>query len=213
MGRWRRALGATRKNNPGTHRLILGAIAAALELRFEPGTSGGAHATVWSAAEVALLGTAPDAEVARKLGRSRAAINGKRKAAQASRRRRAGDALGPVRKFWTADEVAALLGVVPDAEVSGRIGRGISTGSEKRRKLGLAAVVPGPRGQHGYLWSRGGRRDPARRYSPAEAARRLNRSLSAIYPHRRAAGHRREAEARGLRSRSNDRPRARRSGD
>jgi len=85
---WRRALGVTRKNNQGTHRLILGAITATLESRFGAGPrrvrirAGGTQrcrAAVWTADEIALLGTAPDSEVAAKMGRSVASVGPKRR--------------------------------------------------------------------------------------------------------------------------------------
>jgi hypothetical protein len=84
--KWRRALGVTRTNNPGTHRLVLGAIEDTMAVRFTPvgrGTSRRfttclGRAAVWTPDEVALLGAVPDAEVARRTGRTAAAVGKKR---------------------------------------------------------------------------------------------------------------------------------------
>jgi hypothetical protein len=70
---WRKALGVTRTNSEGSRRLVLRNIEATLESRF------GEDATaVWSPGEVALVGTLPDAEVARRTGRSPEAVAKKR---------------------------------------------------------------------------------------------------------------------------------------
>jgi len=77
---WRKALGVTRKNNQGTHRLVLGAIGATLESRFGEGgpQRPRGRPAVWSSWEVALLGALSDHEVARRTGRSVEAAGKKR---------------------------------------------------------------------------------------------------------------------------------------
>src|SRR5262245_32664630 len=86
---WRKALGVTRSNNEGSRRLVLGAVQASLDARFgQAGGSGrrrrrgaaGTRAGVWTAAELALVGALPDAEVARRLGRTPQAVAKKRAA-------------------------------------------------------------------------------------------------------------------------------------
>jgi hypothetical protein len=87
---WRKALGADRRNNPGSHRLVRAAVEAAAsaqrgatpspeqvehrrqayaerKARAKAPLYGGA---VWTEEELALLRTAPDAEVATLLGRT-----------------------------------------------------------------------------------------------------------------------------------------------
>ena len=92
---WRKALGVTRTNNEGTHRLVLGAIGATLESRFgESGTlRPRGRAAVWAHWEVALVGALSDREVARRTGRPMEAVGKKRLAlgrAPVRARRRAG---------------------------------------------------------------------------------------------------------------------------
>jgi hypothetical protein len=98
--RWRKALGVTRTSNPGSNRLVRSAAqagAAAMRERewteeereqkrrlaiegnygafFPPGCK---TAPAWTAEELALLGTAPDAEVAKRIGKSRDAVRAQR---------------------------------------------------------------------------------------------------------------------------------------
>jgi hypothetical protein len=72
---WRRALGVGRKDNEGTHRLVLAAIQSNMDAR-------GQNGRVWTAAEIALVGALPDAEVARRTGRSVNAATMKRRQLQ-----------------------------------------------------------------------------------------------------------------------------------
>jgi hypothetical protein len=101
IARWRRALGATRRNNAGSQRLIRSAAATAREAALERGiteaerqrrksqavemglwrlspavTSG----QPWTPKEVALLGTLPDPEVARRTGHPLHSVRMKRRA-------------------------------------------------------------------------------------------------------------------------------------
>jgi len=84
-----------------------------------------AHGAGWSAAELQLLGRAPDEEVAARIGRTANAVRLKR------------TRLGipdPGGHGWTAEEVA-LLGTAPDAEVAARIGRTRTAVTQKRWEL------------------------------------------------------------------------------
>src|SRR5262245_47917308 len=97
--RWRKALGVTRTSSAGSRRLIHaaakeGAFAVqereytdeerdrqgrrARELGFARNLRTGYHGEWWSAVDLALLGELPDAEVARRTGRSRVAVTVKR---------------------------------------------------------------------------------------------------------------------------------------
>jgi hypothetical protein len=95
---WRRALGVGRADNPGSRRLIRAAAeAGASTLRGKPRPPEQVerrrqtareldlgrhlrpdHGRGWAKAELGLLGTAPDAEVARRIGRSYEAVRQKR---------------------------------------------------------------------------------------------------------------------------------------
>jgi hypothetical protein len=93
--RWRKALGVGRMNNPGSARLVraaseMGAAAlrgarlpaeecerrrrTALELNLGRTLQLGYHGPRWTAEQLALLGTAPDAEVAARIGRTAGAV-------------------------------------------------------------------------------------------------------------------------------------------
>jgi hypothetical protein len=89
VARWRKALGVDRVNNRGTNRLVRKAAAKglkaarrrgvtsaerrrqrrrALELDLVRHAQAAPRPNAWTAAELALLGTMPDAEVARQTG-------------------------------------------------------------------------------------------------------------------------------------------------
>jgi hypothetical protein len=88
--KWRKALGADRRNNPGSRRLVRAAVEAAasaqrgappsaeqVEHRRQASAARNARANeplyggaMWTEEELAVLGTAPDAEVAALLGRT-----------------------------------------------------------------------------------------------------------------------------------------------
>ena len=96
--RWRRALGVTRTNNPGSRRLILAAAEQGAEavaarewtdeervrrrLRVELGLARylpkGYHGPRWTAKELALLGRLRDKEVARRTSRSAGPVRQRR---------------------------------------------------------------------------------------------------------------------------------------
>jgi hypothetical protein len=107
--RWRKALGVTRTNNDGSQRLIRAASERGAErIRGRPLTPEQVerrrrtarelnlgrflreayHKSGWTKAEARLLGRLPDAEIARRTGRSTDAVRQKRQAME--RRRRAG---------------------------------------------------------------------------------------------------------------------------
>ena len=95
---WRKALGAGRKNNPGSQRLIRAAVAKAViqshsplnaeqveerrrrrsQKNAEAGNLAVYQRAAWTAEELALLGTMPDAEVAVMLGRTYQGVQVKR---------------------------------------------------------------------------------------------------------------------------------------
>ena len=86
----------------------------------------------WEKWEIALLGKAPDEEVARQIGRNEAAVAAKRRS------------LGIPKKlpeYWTPDKIA-LLGAMSDSDVARQIGRNPVTVAAKRRSLGIAPKLP-----------------------------------------------------------------------
>jgi hypothetical protein len=154
--RWRKALGVTRTDNEGTARLVraaaeLGAAEVrgqalapeqierrrrtAAELGLGRNLILGYHGPLWTAPEIALLGTLPDAEVARRTGRTTNAVRQMR------------ERLGipnPASNRWTAAGIA-LLGTLPDREVAWRLGRSLASVTQKRIKLGIANPGDGRR--------------------------------------------------------------------
>jgi hypothetical protein len=80
---------------------------------------------LWTPEDIALLGTVPDVEVARRTGRTLEAVRQKR------------EELGirnPAGNRWLAEEIA-LLGALPDREVARRLGRPLQSVTQKRIKL------------------------------------------------------------------------------
>jgi hypothetical protein len=71
VGKWRRALGVGRKDAEGSRRLILQAAEGGLNAR--PNCTA-TTVKLWTAEELALLGQLSDIEVARRTGRTRAAV-------------------------------------------------------------------------------------------------------------------------------------------
>jgi hypothetical protein len=130
---WRKALGVTRTNNEGSHRLVLRNIEATLESRF-----GEDAAVVWSPEEIALVGTLPDAEVARRIGRSRAAVSKKREALGRPALTKTPAGARPL--LWTATEDEAVR-TLPPREAARRTGRTVHAVHSRRRKLGVAAKL------------------------------------------------------------------------
>jgi hypothetical protein len=134
---WRTALGVTRTNNQGTHRLVLGAISETLKVRFGE-TPGGPRSSpfpargcpaVWTPEEVALLGALSDAQVAQRTGRSQNAVMKKR--SQLGRPPLTADGH---RKFWTPEENEAVRTL--SAREAARItGRSLEAIRQRRRHL------------------------------------------------------------------------------
>jgi hypothetical protein len=145
-GNWRRALGVGRTDNEGTARLThaaaeKGAEAAKARERTDEererrrqaavGNNQGQyfrhgyHGPRWTKRQLALLGKAPDEEVARRIGRT----------AEAVRQRR--ELLGipnPAGNRWRAEDIAQL-GTMPDREVAHQLGRSLQSVTQKRIKL------------------------------------------------------------------------------
>jgi hypothetical protein len=164
--RWRKALGVTRTNCEGTRRLTraaseLGAAElrgkelppeqverrrrTALELGLGRNLVKGYHGPRWTRAQLWMLGRLPDEEVARRTGRSREAVRGKRKA------------LGipnPASNHWSEDEDALARTLLPQVAAA-RTGRSLKAVYERRRALGL----PDGRASNGPRW-RAGRARP-----------------------------------------------------
>jgi hypothetical protein len=143
---WRRrkALGVTRTSCEGTRRLTQAAAElGAAELRrkelppeqverrrqtaLELNPVKGYHGPRWTRAQLRILGRLPDEEVARRTGRSREAVRGKRQA------------LGipnPASNHWSAAEDALVRTLLPQVAAA-RTGRSLKAVYERRRVLGL----------------------------------------------------------------------------
>jgi hypothetical protein len=148
VGNSRRALGVGRTDNEGTARLVQAAAekgaeaAKARERTDEEGErrrqaaverdqgqylTPGYHGALWTAGDIALLGTVPDEEVARQTGRTAGVVRQKREELLI---------LNPAGNRWTAEAVA-LLGMMPDREVARRLGRSLQSVTQKRGKPGI----------------------------------------------------------------------------
>src|SRR5262249_5647078 len=156
VGAWRKALGVTRMDNEGTARLVLAAAEkgaeavkdrewtaaerercrqASAEMGLAANLILGYHGPPWIPADIALLGTVPDKEIARRAGRTVGAVRQKR------------EELGipnPAGNRWAAQGIA-LLGTMPDREVAGRPGRSLQGVAQKRIKRGIATPFDGRR--------------------------------------------------------------------
>jgi hypothetical protein len=186
--RWRRALGVTRTNNPGTHRLIRCAIGERLKARFESAPAPGARVgpdgprprplTVWSAEERALLGVVPDIEASERTGRSLVAVHHQRKGLG----RPAVDA-GPkgLRQHHWTDEEDQVVRTLPVAEAAQRLNRSRQAIRTRRQALGVAEKRDLP------VWSES--ETALLGVLPdAEVARRTGRTLMAVKNKRLALG-------------------------
>jgi hypothetical protein len=175
--RWRRALGVGRTDNEGSHRLICAAAEqgaaelrgkelppeqverrrqTALDLDLARHLQTGYHGDWWSDEEVALLGTVPDEEVARRTGRTPDACRSKRQL------------LGipnpsPRAGGWTQDE-DDLVRRLPPRLAARRTGRSMNAVYRRRHDLGL------PDARVGSTDRQGRRRPP----HVVEAVRRAN---------------------------------------
>lgn len=87
------------------------------------------HRSPWSAKEDSLLGTASDAEIAERLGRTTRAVEARRERLGIKAQHRIG-------KVWPA-RVLALLGKVPDTEIAAMMDVWSLTVLKKRRSLGI----------------------------------------------------------------------------
>jgi hypothetical protein len=82
---------------------------------------------LWTAEELALLGTMPDEDVAARIGRTATGVRVKRSRCRIP---------NPAGTWWNAQEIA-LLGTLPDREVARRIGRSLQAVTQQRIKLGI----------------------------------------------------------------------------
>src|SRR5260221_4627031 len=87
----------------------------------------------WQEWELALLGRLPDREVVKRTGRSRGAVESKRRESGFLTRA----APDPP---WTPDEIA-LLGKLPDKEIGRRLGRDKRSVHGKRNQFGIAKTA------------------------------------------------------------------------
>jgi hypothetical protein len=97
--------------------------------RVRPGVAG--LSQHWKDDQIALLGTAPDCQLARNLKKSASVISQKR------------DRLGipPFTPFEWSDEKIALLGTTSDREVGTRLGIIASCVQSRREQLGIPSLV------------------------------------------------------------------------
>jgi hypothetical protein len=149
--RWRKALGIGRARTEGSQRLIQDAAtkgAAGVKAReYTPKERKaqswrnrklnlkrflhlGNHGPLWTAEQVALLGTMPDDDLAAQLGKSINSVRLKH------------EKLGipkPSKLHWTPEQVA-MLGTLPDWVIAARTGRTLSAVTQKR----IALQIPNP---------------------------------------------------------------------
>jgi hypothetical protein len=90
--------------------------------------------TDWDTAEINLLGTAADAAIAQRIGRSV-------KAVEHMRRKLKVPAFHPHTRRWSKRELA-LLGKLPDAKLAARLGISRRCVLKTRQRLGIAAFAP-----------------------------------------------------------------------
>jgi hypothetical protein len=128
---------------------------------------------VWTRKQIALLGTLPDTDVARRLGCPAYVATFKRWSLKIPRAQKPGTNANP----WTPAEIK-LLGTLPDEEVARRISRSVGAVIQRRELLHVPMQNPKLRDwtadEDGLLGTR----------SDAEIARRLGRTLNAT-SHRR----------------------------
>ncbi len=128
----------------------------------------------WTIQELRVLGTAPDREIAGRLGRSIASVQLKRSHDGVAM-------LNPAHRRWTEREIA-LLGTLPDQEVARRLGRTLRTVAAKRKEMGVPYRNPRYRPWRAKEVRLLGKK------SDDEAARLTGRTLSAVLNKRKALG-------------------------
>jgi hypothetical protein len=137
---WRKALGVTRTNNEGKHRLVLGAISATLKARFGAGPGRRGHsrsrtryrAAIWTAEEIALVGALADAEVAQRTGRSTNAVLKKRN--ELGRPAVTARGVAYARRFWRAEEDEAVR-TLPAQDAARATGRSLEAVYQRKKTL------------------------------------------------------------------------------
>jgi len=125
----------------------------------------------WTAAELKLVGTMPDEEVARRTGRSVGAVGRRRGQSQPQE---PGSKIEP----WTSEE-DKLLGTVTDREAARLLDRSVAAVSHRRARLGIPARHP----KATRRWTRDEEKLLGTQPDP-EIARRLNRTTKSVL-HRR----------------------------
>ena len=101
---------------------------------FAPSPTGrirraGGHSGLYTPEEDKLMGTMPNRQLAKRLGRTRIAV-------QARRIHLGIPILNPISHVWTPAE-DALLGTATDTEIAARLGRKIEVVCMRRQKLGI----------------------------------------------------------------------------
>jgi hypothetical protein len=157
VGRWRKALGVTRTNNEGSQRLIHAASERgaavlrgqelsdeecdarsrrAIELDLKRFLRPGYHGPRWTPEQLQLLGTAPDAVVAARIGRTALAVRVMRDRLGIPNHAARPGAYGSPR--WSAQE-DDLVYRLPPADAARRTGRTLNAVYSRRSLLGLGA--------------------------------------------------------------------------
>jgi hypothetical protein len=141
-------------------------------------TLGGMPSKPWTAAEVALLGTLPDAKLGKRLGRSWKSVQWKRRKLKIP--------LQHKDRNWSAAEIA-MLGIETDDRVAKLAGRTVSGILSKRSRLGIRMAKSMRRPRPGPKWKWG----PTelhlfQTYSDAEIAKLTCRPLAEVVAKRTA---------------------------
>ncbi len=127
--RWRRSLAVTRRNNPGSCRVKLNCVLAANRAR--------KHATddfhLWTNQEIALLGTASDKKIAKRIGRSYSTV-------QSIRNLRGIERFGGSIRRWTKREDAIVRKESASAAVI-KTGRSLAAVMGRRHRFGMGATA------------------------------------------------------------------------
>jgi hypothetical protein len=128
----------------------------------------------WQPEEVKLLGTAPDSQIAARIGRRNEVVRHKRQTLHIP-------AFDLCMRFWTSNELA-LIGTMSDLKLADRLKRSLMSVQKKRYELKLSAVDPLVR-----PWS-ANEMKLVQRLPAAEVARRTGRTPKAVRHKRRKLG-------------------------
>ena len=132
----------------------------------------------WTKETEALIGTAPDAEIALRLGVSKAMV--------CFRRLALGQAINRPRVAWTEESVA-LLGSASDVALAERLGISVAQIKYKRAKLDIPAFFLNAAKQPPFVWTESSIALLGK-YSDKQAAQRLGTSSSVVRNKRQDLG-------------------------